>query len=218
MADDGARGGPQAADPGQGGRSTVLLRAIEAISRSLTTSKALDDVLDTIAGRALEVMGAEAARIIAWDGRAPTYRVMRAVGRFSREYAAAGAVPASAGPVSRAVLESRAVTSSNVLTDPTVRLPPERRAEIEREGYKAVATAPLASKGRMHGVLAVHYWKERTFTVEEENALVLLAEHAALAMDGAQLFGEAARYARRLRELAEVQRLVSSTLELSDVL
>ena len=199
-------------------RRAVFLRAIEAIGRSLTTSLDLDDVLDTIATRALEVMGAESALVASWDGRSPVFRIMRVVGRLSDAYAVGGVLPVGGGPGSRAVLESRAVTTSDMLADPAFVISPERRAQVEREGYKAVAAAPLVSKGRVHGALVVYYWRERTFTDEERSALVLLAEHAALAIDGAQLFGQATRRAQRLRELAEVGRLVTSSLELSEVL
>ena len=196
----------------------MFLQAIEAIGRSLTSSLDLDDILDTIAGRALEVMSAEAALVISWDGQAPELRVRRAVGRLSREYATGGVIRVDGGPVSRAVLESRAITTPNLLAEPGFWLEPERRAQIEREGYQAVAAAPLVSKGRVHGALVVHYWNERSFTDEEKSALVLLAEHAALAIDGAQLYAEATRRADRLRELAEVERLVTSSLDLQDVL
>lgn len=53
-------------------RRAVFLRAIEAIGRSLTTALDLDDVLDTIAERAQEVMGAESALVASWDGHRST--------------------------------------------------------------------------------------------------------------------------------------------------
>src|SRR5438034_8516737 len=92
---------------------------------------------------------------------APEFRVMRATGRLSREYAKRGVIPVGSGPMSRAILVACPVTTRNILTDSDVRISPERRAQVEREGYKAAAAAPLASKGRVHGALAVHYWTER---------------------------------------------------------
>src|SRR5207247_2319536 len=135
-------------------RSLLFREAIEAIGQSLTSSLDLDQVLDTIVGKALEVMGAEAALVVSWDGIAPEFRVMRAAGRLSREYATRGTIPVGGGPMSRAVLEARPVTTRNVLSDPNVQLSPERPAHVEPEGYKAAAAAPLASKGRVHGALA----------------------------------------------------------------
>ena len=113
-------------------RSLLFREAIEAIGQSLTSSLDLDQVLDTIVGKALEVMGAEAALVVSWDGLAPEFRVMRAAGRLSREYATRGTIPVGGGPMSRAVLEARPVTTRNVLSDPNVQLSPERRVHVER--------------------------------------------------------------------------------------
>src|SRR2546430_2142796 len=190
-------------------RSMLFQRAIQAIGQSLTSSLDLDQVLDTIVGKALEVMGAEAAMAVSWDGAAAEFRVMRAAGRLSREYAT-GAIPVGGGPVSSAVREARPVTTGNILTDPRMQLSPERRAQIEREGYKAVAAATLASKGRVNGALVVHYWTERTFDDDEIGALALLAESAALAIDNARMYADATRRATRLRDLADVSQAITA--------
>src|SRR5438046_2945697 len=198
-------------------RSLLFREAIEAIGQSLTSSLDLDQVLDTIVGKALEVMGAEAALVVSWDGIAPEFRVMRAAGRLSREYATRGTIPVGGGPMSRAVLEARPVTTRNVLSDPNVQLSPERRVHVEREGYKAAAAAPLASKGRVHGALVVHYWTVRTFDDDEIAALKLLAESAALAIDNAHLYAEALQRAEHLRNLVDVSQAITA-LETTDAM
>src|SRR2546428_5354815 len=90
-------------------RSLLFLRAIEAIGQSLTSSLDLDQVLDTIVGKALEVMGAESALVVSWDGMAPEFRVMRATGRLSREYAKRGVIPVGSGPRRLGILQARPV-------------------------------------------------------------------------------------------------------------
>jgi len=199
-------------------RRAVFIHAMETIGRSLTSSLELHDVLDTIMRRTLEVMGADAALVVSWDGQAPHFRVMSTAGRLSREYAAAGTLPVGGGPIARAILESRVVTTTNMLADPAFWLPVERRAQVEREGYRSVAAAPLASKGRVHGALVVHYWSERGFTEEEKSALALLAEHAALAIDGAQLYAQALRRAARLHDLVAVSQSITASLDTQDVM
>jgi PAS domain S-box-containing protein len=199
-------------------RRTTFVRAVEAVGQSLASSLDLNRVLDTIVDKALEVMAAESALVVSWDGQAPTLTVMRAAGRLSREYAAAGSLPRGGGPLSRSILQNAPVWTSNVLIDPETWLEPGRRAQIEREGFKAVAAAPLASKGRVHGALVVHYWSERSFAEEEIGALRWLAEQAALAIDNARVYADAHRRAENLRELAEVEQLVSQSLVVGDVL
>ncbi len=199
-------------------RRTEFVGALQDIGRSLNTSLRLDDVLDTIVGQALAVMGAESALVVSWDGQEPHVRVMRTTGRISEQYPDRGTIPVTGGPISRAVLESRVVTTANILDDARLWLSPERRAQIAQEGFKAVGAAPLLSKGRVHGALVVHYWRERTFTDDEVTALGLLGEQAALAIDNARVYADATRRAERLRELAEVERLVTASLDVDDVL
>jgi PAS domain S-box-containing protein len=196
----------------------TFVRALEAIGQSLTSSLDLKEVLDSIVTHALEVMWADAALVVSWDGQAQVFTVMRAAGRLSDEYAAKGCIPVGGGPISRAILQGTVVTTSNILADAATWLSSERRAQIEREGYKAVAAAPLRSNGRVHGALVVHYWSERVFDAQDVAALRLLAEHAALAIDNARLYADATRRAQRLRELAELEQLVGESLVVDDVL
>ena len=199
-------------------QGSAFVRALEAVGPSLTSSLQLEEALDTIVARALDVMRGEAALVVSWDGHAPTFTVMRAAGRLSAAYAADGSIPVGGGPISRAILEGTVVTTANILTDLATRVSGERRAQIAQEGFKAVAAAPLRSNGRVHGALVVHYWSERVFDTQDVAALRLLAEHAALAIDNARLYADATRRAERLRELAEVEQLVAESLVVDDVL
>jgi len=199
-------------------RRLAFMRAMEAVGRSLASSLDLNEVLDTIVGKAVEVMGADSAIVVSWDGQAREFSVMRAAGRVTDQYTPSGKIPAGGGPVSRAVLDGKPFATRNILDDPRVWLTDERREQIRREGFKAVAAAPLASKGRVHGALTVHYWYERDVSDEELRALAMLAEQAAIAIDNARLYTDATRRAERLRELAEVERLVAGSLDVDDVL
>jgi PAS domain S-box-containing protein len=199
-------------------RRATFVRAVEAVGQSLASSLDLNEVLDTIVDKALEVMSADSALVVSWDGHAPRLTVLRAAGRLSAEYAAAGSIPVGGGPMSRAILHAGPTFTPNILTDPEASLSAERRAQIEHEGFKAVAAAPLRSKGRVHGALVVQYWNERSFADEEVGALRWLAEQAAFAIDNARVYADATRHAERLRELAQVEQLVGESLVVDDVL
>ena len=199
-------------------RRASFVRAVEAVGQSLASTLDLNEVLDTIVDKALEVMSAESALVVSWDGEAAQFTVMRAAGRLSQEYATAGFIPAGGGPISRAIIHAAPVCTPNILTDPETWLSDERRSQIEREGFKAVAAAPLRSQGRVHGALVVHYWIERSFSDEEVGALRWLAEQAALAIDNAHVYADATRRAERLRALADVEQIVSESLVVDDVL
>jgi PAS domain S-box-containing protein len=206
------------ADISEQRQRTLVVGAMEAIGHSLATSLDLNEALDTITNKTLEVMAADSALVVSWDGKTPEFRVMRMAGRLSDQYTPAGAIPVGGGPISQAVRGGRPVATSNILTDPRFSVTPERRLQIEREGFKAVAAAPLISKERAHGALVVHYWTERAVGDDQLSALRLLAEQAAVAIENARVYAEATRRAERLRELAELERLVAGSLDLDDVL
>ena len=199
-------------------RHALLLLAMEAIGQSLTSSLDLNEVFDTIVNKALEVMGAESAMVVLGDATAPEFRVMRAAGRLSALYARVGTIPIGGGPISVAVREGRTVATRNVLTDTRFWLAPTRRVDIEREGFKATAAAPLAVKDRILGALVVHYWTERTFGSEETAALEFLAKQAAIAIRNASLYEAEHAEAARIRALTTVNRRISSALELDALL
>src|SRR2546428_3736602 len=169
-------------------RRALLLHAMEAIGQSLTSSLDLNEVLDTIVGKALEVMGAESAMVVLGDTASSEFRVMRAAGRLSQQYAGGGAIPIGGGPISVAVREGRTVATRNLLTDPRLWLEPARRADIEREGFKAAAAAPLAAKDRIPRAPGGHHWTERTFGSERIAPLEFLAKQAAIGFRNASLY------------------------------
>src|SRR5256712_10288214 len=96
----------------------MFVRALESIGQSLTYSLDLNDTLDTIVNRALEVMAADAALVVAWDGHASAFTVLRAAGRLSDQYASAGSVPVGGGPMSRAILNGTAGPPPAILHAP----------------------------------------------------------------------------------------------------
>jgi len=199
-------------------RHALLLLAMEAIGQSLTSSLNLNEVLDTIVNKALEVMGAESAMVVLGDANSSEFRVMRAAGRLSAQYAKIGTIPIGGGPISVAVRDGRTVTTRNILTDTRLWLAPERRSDIEREGFKASAAAPLAVKDRILGALVVHYWTERTFGSDETAALEFLAKQAGIAIRNASLYEAEHAEATRIRALTSVNRRISSALELDALL
>jgi len=199
-------------------RHALLLLAMEAIGQSLTSSLDLNEVLDTIVNKALEVMGAESAMVVLGDGTTPEFRVMRCAGRLTAQYTRMGSIPVGGGPVSVSVREGRTVTTRNILTDTRLWLAPQRRNDIEREGFKATAAAPLAVTERTLGALVVHYWTERTFGSDETAALEFLAKQAAIAIRNASLYEAEHAEATRIRALTSVNRRISSALELDQLL
>ena len=71
-------------------KHALFMRALETVGRSLTSSLELDQVLDTIAEKTREAMGADAAMVASWDGRSEKLTILRAAGRLTADYAPGG--------------------------------------------------------------------------------------------------------------------------------
>src|SRR5215813_2866702 len=199
-------------------REDRFLRAVEAIGHSLASSSDVTRVLDTVAATAMEVMAAESALVVGWDGEGATFDVVSVVGRLSKSYAPGRRIPMARGPLGRATIEGRTIVTQDILNDSEVVLSAERAERVAREGFRAVVASPVVARGVVHGALAAYYWSERRFADDEIAALQLLGQHAALAIDHARSHHEATRRATRLRGLADVEELVSGSLDLDEVL
>jgi GAF domain-containing protein/CheY-like chemotaxis protein len=218
--DEGVIGGVTVSLKAEGSprRDDRFLRVIETIGKSLSGASNVSDVLDTVVSTAMQVMRADSAMVVGWDGRAPDLDILRVVGRLGVSYAPGGTLPVTSGPMSRAAREARTIVTRDILADPRMHVGPERAERIARAGFKGVMAAPMIVKGTVHGALGVYYWSERTFGEDEIAVLTLLGQHAALVIDHARAHAEATRRAARLRGLADVEELVSGSLDLDDVL
>src|SRR2546426_713815 len=194
------------------------VRSADAIGRSAAAMLPLfrDTTLVPLIRRALAGEASDAVELP--YSATGDFRVMRAAGRLSTQYANVGTIPIGGGPISVAVRDGRTVTTRNILTDTRLWLAPQRRIDIEREGFKASAAAPLAVKDRILGALVVHYWTEHTFGSEEIAALEFLAKQAAIAIRNASLYEAEHAEAARIRALTTVNRRISSALELDALL
>ena len=89
-------------------------------------------------------------------------------------------------------------------------------APVDWEG--AIVGLPLQIGGRVVGVMSVSYLEPRRFSDTELRVLRLLADQAAIAIENARLFHSEQRQTRRLALLADVARIVATTLDTSEML
>ncbi|OGL18183.1 MAG: hypothetical protein A3F92_02420 [Candidatus Rokubacteria bacterium RIFCSPLOWO2_12_FULL_71_22] len=126
-------------------------------------------------------------------------------------------MPRGAGMVGLAVRERRPVFTEDILADPRVRLPAEVRARIEPAPYRAVLAVPLVTTERAIGALSVADGAGRVFGPEDVRLVEAFAAQAAVALDNARLYAEAAQRAREAEELARVARALTESLDVATV-
>lgn len=89
---------------------------------------------------------------------------------------------------------------------------------IGEEDYKSMLSVPLISRGTIIGVINVQTRERREFSQLEQNFLSSIASHIAGAIRNAQLYVEASRALHELTTLNEVSKVISSTLDLPELL
>ncbi|MHB8840653.1 MAG: GAF domain-containing protein [Candidatus Aquicultor sp.] len=86
-------------------------------------------------------------------------------------------------------------------------------------GMHAVVVTPLMVEDRLTGALLVAHLSEvKKFTGDDLSLIEAVGRQAAIAMENSHLFEETRQRARRSEAANEISRLISSTLELSEVL
>ena len=128
------------------------------------------------------------------------------------------AVPSGAGLTSRALTEGRPVWSTDILNDPEIILTDEMREYQLRVGNRSMIAVPLRAHEKTIGALTLSDRTGRTYSDNEGALLQTFADQAALALENARLYEQTERQLKRLEALREIEKSITSTLDLSTVL
>lgn len=188
------------------------LRAIMDISRTVATGRAVEDTLDEIARTAAEVAVAEASAILLRRREWATGLSVVGSHGLSPEYAyelnELRPIELGKGPSGQAAASRRPVAVDDVLVDPVFE--PWRALAVE-EHYRAMVSVPLelGTGRRVIGVLNAYRHEPGPWSDEDVELLRSLADHAAIAIQTAQLLDESRRQVRGLSLLVRSLRTQS---------
>ncbi len=190
---------------------TRELNAVRETLLDITAQLDLPQVLHAIAKRAADLVSAKGGLIELLDAERDELVYVASYG-IERDYTG-WRLALGEG------LSGRVAASGQPLIVDNYQTWEGRAAIYAGEPFTALAGVPLEWQGQVIGVLSVvDDIAERTFTQEDVRRLMLLAPQAAIAIVSARLYEEERRaraQAETLRELAEV---VSTSLNLRDVL
>ena len=189
------------------------LAALFDLTQSLTSTLALDQVLDRVVQHAGALFEPSVARLWLMDEGGQTLSLRAHAGAKAE---AGGIVRMAVGEgLMGAIAAARApLVVEDVQTDSRAR----NLGRIRAEGTISFAGVPLVLGDRVLGALGLALSKRHRFTPEEVGLLQTLAGHAAVAIENARLFEAAQEQARELTALDEVRTALTSTLDLAAVL
>ena len=199
-------------DAGRRRREAELLTAVV---RTINTSLDLEAVLPRIAEGAREICRCDMAFIGLRDAALDTVVFRQWPGARHASYASCRIAPGQ-GAAGQVLATGRPFRTDSYLED--ARIGPEFRAVVTAEGIRAYMVVPITIDERVEGFLAVANRDDRTLADPEEQALLRLADHAAVAINNARLFADNAARRQEAEALAQLGSAIASSLDLQRIL
>lgn len=175
-----------------------LVRVSLAVLMAPDPRQALTELVQAL----VREMPLRAAVVRLRDEEDESLRLVAAAG-LSEAHLLRRAIRPTPGSLDARVLAGETVELSDVTVDPAFRLPELARAE----GLRAVLAVPVLVHGQPHGILCAYRADPAAFSPGDRSALLAMA----------RLAGEAFEKARRTAALEALERDLSSTLELDEV-
>jgi GAF domain-containing protein/CheY-like chemotaxis protein len=194
-------------------RERRRLQVLYEVGARVASVQDAGEVLDRIVNEAVRMLGADAGglRLLEGDDLVLRARTDSAAALITRPRFKIGeslsGLPVATG-------EATAVV--DVRED--ARYDPIHRQAARELGFQSFLGVPLRAHGRVLGSLYVYTLARRRFEGDEISLLSAFADQASLVIDKDRLIQEARTRAARLRTLARLHQLVSSSLDTDEVL
>jgi GAF domain-containing protein/ActR/RegA family two-component response regulator len=193
------------------------LATLSDVTRLMNSAAPREEVFQAVAKAATTLLGAKAARVWVDDPATGALRSRGGVGADQRAgeiLAEYRAIPHGIGLIGAIFRSGRPEYVPDIVADSRL----YNRRLVSDLGLHAFMGLPLATGDRMVGVLSIMFEERRVLTIEDRELANLLANQAAIAISNASLYEAIELRASRLRTLAHLSQLVSSSLDPSEVL
>jgi len=198
-------------------QSAAQYQALFEVAGLVSSTLDVERLLDLIVDRCRALMGVASAGIFRRDRATGGLFYVRGRG-LSPEFVNRLRLRVGEGTSGRAVRDRVPVWTADILADPAIPLTAETRDFVMSEGYRAVLSVPILTKGDPYGVLSVYWWEPHLSSPSEIALMSALAGQAGIALDNARLYAALEVRATRLRTLARLTHTVSSSLDANAVL
>jgi GAF domain-containing protein len=187
------------------------LNVFQAVTRAVSSTLDVNEVIDMIVRKIPEVMNLKAATIRLLDDTGNKLLLVASHG-LSEKYLNRGPVDTEENIIE--ALNEKPVAIYDVSTDARL----SYGKEAEEEGIKSMLTLPVVAKGKVIGILRLLTGWPRNFTNEEIAFAASLAEQCGTAIENARMYERQYREVRYLKTMEEISKMISSTLDINKVL
>jgi signal transduction protein with GAF and PtsI domain len=175
-------------------RERRLAKRLSDIARIVHESSSPEHVFEAVARAAIELCASDSAKVAEWDSSVGAM-VFRAWPGTRYEGYHALRLESGKGTGGHVMVTGQSLHVSDYLKDS--RFTKDYQAVNAADGHVAELVVPIKHQGRVAGLIYVGNRRTRVFSDHDEQILLRLAEHAAVAITNARLFGE-----RRAAEMA----------------
>ena len=190
-------------------RNAAQYQALLEVSGVVSSTLEVDRVLDLVVDRCQALLGVAALGVSRLDRSTGLLIYERGRG-LSTEFLGSLRIRLGEGTTGGAAERREPVWTNDILHDPSVTLSPATRVVVEREGYRAVLSVPLVSKGEVLGALSAYWWEPHTPSAGEISVMSALAGQAAVALDNARLFAQERDRKASLSSLLEINKKIGA--------
>lgn len=184
------------------------VNTLRDIGQRLASSLELDQVLDAVGESALKIVKATDVHIYPYDR--DTRQFSPGVGVWSDGHRGTVVnVPRADGLSVRAVATKLPVIIDDAETNPLF-----QSLQARAWALKAIAGFPIVKADRVIAVMNVAFLEPHTFTLDEEQSLLVLCDQAAIAIDNARLYSQVQR---KIQELSALNAVTQSAAQLTDI-
>jgi PAS domain S-box-containing protein len=147
-----------------------------------------------------------------------SFRHLASSGEAFSQTSVGDAVSSDVGLTRWAIAEGKPIWSRDTLNDPQIFLTDEMRDYQIRSGNRSMIVMPLRAHEKLIGTLTLSDRTGRIYSDNEVELLQTFGDQAALALENARLFEQTERQLERIEALREIEKSITSTLDLITVL
>jgi PAS domain S-box-containing protein len=182
--------------------------------RTLNASLDLDTVLQRVVEGARELCHSDVAMIAIQDPTSEAMIIRHMIGSAYQGLKGLRIQPGR-GVGGQVLLTGHPFRTEDYANDPRLR---QGFVDLVKEqGVVSLMAVPIRLGARIEGLLYTDNHSPRPFTDHDEAILLQLAEHAAIAIHNARLYEESERRRRAAESLADIERLLSQSLDPEEV-
>jgi two-component system, sensor histidine kinase PdtaS len=189
----------------------LLTETIAAVNSTLD----LEEVLALVARKVAEALGTEACFVYLYDEPTAELVLRATYGTSVEEMTKRPRMPVGEGITGAAAAER-----APVMIPAQAHLDPRFRSfsNLPEDQYESILAVPILARERLAGALNVRTIEPRTFTQEEIELMLAIADQVAQTIEHAQLYAQAQRRVAELEALARISEAVSESLYLEESL